>query len=103
MALARALIGRPKVLLLDEPTSDMDGRTEQTVINRLKSDIKDRTLILVTHRPALLELVDRIIVLEQGRKLEDGPKAEVLENLKAITRQRTRNVSIEAKMSGGAT
>lgn len=102
VALARALLGRPKVLLLDEPTSDMDGRTEQTVINRLRADIEDRTLILVTHRPALLELVDRIIVLEQGRKLEDGPKAEVLENLRAITRQRTQNVSVEAKVGGGA-
>ena len=102
VALARALLGRPKIMLLDEPTSDMDGRTEQAVINRLKSDMKGRTLILVTHRPALLDLVDRIIVLEQGRKLEDGPKAEVLENLKAITRQRTRKVNIEAKVSRGA-
>ena len=90
IALARTLLRRPKILLLDEPTSEMDGRTEQKVIQRLKADLTDRTLILVTHRPALLELCDRILVLEHGRKLEDGPKDEVLKRLRLITEARRR-------------
>lgn len=83
VALARTLLRKPKILLLDEPTSDMDGRTEQLVIQRLRNYSAGRTLLVVTHRPALLDLVDRLIVLEGGRKLLDGAKIEVLEALKA--------------------
>ena len=93
--LARVLVRSPKVLLLDEPTSEMDGRTEQGVIARLGQFVAGRTLVVVTHRPALLELVDRIIVLEHGQKLEDGPKEAVLERLRAFTadRKATQNSS----------
>jgi len=100
VALARALLNEPRILLLDEPTSDMDGRTEQLVIERLRKEMTGRTLILVTHRPALLELVDRIIVLELGRKLEDGPKATVLKRLKDIARKRSMAA---AKQPAGGT
>ena len=78
VALARALLGRPPVLLLDEPTSAMDAMTERAVITRLKDHLGGRTLIVVTHRPSLLELVDRVIVMGQGRIVQDGPKARVL-------------------------
>lgn len=81
--LARVLVRDPKVVLLDEPTSEMDGSTEQSVIDRLRRFMAGRTLVLVTHRPALLQLVDRIIVLENGKKIEDGPKEVVLERLRA--------------------
>lgn len=78
VALARALLGRPPVLLLDEPTSAMDAMTERAVIARLKDHLGGRTLIVVTHRPSLLELIDRVIVMGQGRIVQDGPKARVL-------------------------
>ena len=96
VALARTLLKSPRVLLLDEPTSDMDGRTEQTVIRRLKEFAKDRTLVLVTHRPALLDLVDRLIVLDAGRKVADGPKERVLDSLKRETEKRRRIVTSTA-------
>lgn len=79
IALARALIGQPPVLLLDEPTSAMDIETEAAVIARLRTEAAGRTLILVTHRPALLDLVDRVIVLEGGRVAFDGDRAGLIE------------------------
>ncbi len=78
VALARALVGRPPVLLLDEPTSAMDVMTEKAVIRRLKEHTADRTLIVITHRPSLLELVDRVIVLGQGKVVADGPKDRIV-------------------------
>ncbi len=81
LALARALIGAPSMLVMDEPTSDMDGRTEVDVVRNLGASLDRRTLILVTHRPALLELVDRLIVFDDGRVMADGPKQQVLDLL----------------------
>jgi ATP-binding cassette subfamily C protein LapB len=78
VALARALVGRPPVLLLDEPTSAMDVMTEKAVIQRLKDHAADRTLVVITHRPSLLELVDRVIVLGQGKVVADGPKDRIV-------------------------
>jgi ATP-binding cassette subfamily C protein LapB len=78
IALARALLGRPPILVLDEPTSSMDVMTEKAVIARLKAHAADLTLIVVTHRPSLLELVDRVIVLGQGKVVADGPKETVI-------------------------
>ena len=81
VALARALVGQPPILLLDEPTSGIDIGTEKTFISRLAPTLKGRTLILVTHRASLLPLVERIIVLDQGRVVADGPREKVLEAL----------------------
>ncbi|MCC5999277.1 MAG: type I secretion system permease/ATPase [Pararhodobacter sp.] len=75
ITLARALVGRPPVLLFDEPTSAMDVQNEQAVIKRLKEEMKDRTMVIVTHRTSLLELVDRVIVIDQGKVAADGPKS----------------------------
>ena len=80
VVIARALVQQPQMLLLDEPTSMMDPGTEQKLIENLRS-IKDRTILLVTHRMAMLPLVDRLIVLEQGRVVLDGPRNEVLRTL----------------------
>jgi ATP-binding cassette subfamily C protein LapB len=76
--LARCLVTRPKVLLLDEPTSSMDAQAEASFIQHLKQSVGHRTLVVVTHRPALLEVVDRIVVMDAGRVIADGPKAAVL-------------------------
>ncbi len=78
IALARALAGRPPVLIFDEPTSAMDVQTEATLLNQLESETKGRTLILITHRPTMLRLVERVILLDQGRVVADGPRDKVL-------------------------
>lgn len=69
--LARALLHDPNLLILDEPTSSMDTATEKAVIGRLKAWAGDRTLIMVTHRNALLELADRVLVMDQGTVVAD--------------------------------
>lgn len=78
VALARCLVTKSQVLLMDEPTSSMDAQSEASFINHLRSAVHGQTLIVVTHRPALLDVVDRIIVVDGGRILADGPKAKVL-------------------------
>ena len=69
--LARALLHNPNLLVLDEPTSSMDTATEKTVIGRLKSWAGTRTLVMVTHRNTLLELADRVLVMDQGAVVAD--------------------------------
>ncbi|SOZ10797.1 type I secretion system permease/ATPase [Cupriavidus taiwanensis] len=81
IAIARAELLQPPVLLLDEPSSAMDNRSEEQFKARLAAALAERTLLLVTHRGSLLSLVDRLIVMDQGRIVADGPKAEVLNAL----------------------
>jgi len=69
--LARALLHEPSLLILDEPTSSMDTGTEKGVIARLKQWSGDRTVIMVTHRNTLLELADRVLVIDQGQVVAD--------------------------------
>jgi len=83
IALARALLRDPPILLLDEPTSAMDHGTEEQLKQRLRDYLKERTLILVTHRNSLLDLVDRLIVMDGGRVVADGPKAKVVAALQS--------------------
>ncbi len=75
ITLARALAGQPPILLLDEPTSAMDVQNERDVIERLKAHTQDRTMVIVTHRTSLLDLVDRVIVIEDGKVVADGDKS----------------------------
>jgi len=82
VAIARALLLDPAILLLDEPSNSMDNTTEEQLKQRLASVIKDKTLILVTHRASLLSFVDRLIVLDNGKLIADGPKQDVLDALK---------------------
>jgi len=82
VALARALLLNPPILLLDEPTSAMDNTGEERLKQRLQSVVENKTVILVTHRASLLSLVDRLIVIDRGQILADGPKAAVMEALK---------------------
>ena len=81
ISLARALAGRPQILIFDEPTSAMDQGSEAQLIARLKAELKGRTFVLITHRPALVRLVDRIVVVEAGRVVQDGPRDAVLQEL----------------------
>ncbi len=82
VGIARAVLHEPTMLLLDEPTSSMDNSTEQAVKRRLKEFLQGRTAILVTHRTSLLDLVDRIIVIDQGCVVADGPKDQVVKALR---------------------
>lgn len=82
VAIARAVVGDPPVLLLDEPTAAMDHSTEEELKRRLGEYARDRTLMLVTHRTSLLDLVDRIIVMDGGRVVADGPKEQVVQALR---------------------
>jgi ATP-binding cassette subfamily C protein LapB len=81
IAVARALAGRPSILLLDEPTSAMDNQTEMGLIDRLTQELKDRTALIITHRLPLLTLVSRIILMDQGKVIADGPRDEVLKQI----------------------
>lgn len=82
VAVARALLLDPPVVMLDEPTNAMDNSTEERFKSKLAEAIEDKTLLLVTHKASLLSLVDRIIVLDQGHLVADGPRDQILAALK---------------------
>jgi ATP-binding cassette subfamily C protein LapB len=82
VVIARALLLDPPIILLDEPTSGMDNSTESNFKTRLGKAMADKTLLLVTHRSSLLSLVDRLIIMDNGKIVADGKKEEVLEALK---------------------
>ena len=81
VAIARALLLEPPILVLDEPTSFMDNAAESRFKARLAAELDGRTLVLITHRISLLTLVDRLIVLDAGRVVADGPREEVVKVL----------------------
>jgi ATP-binding cassette subfamily B protein/ATP-binding cassette subfamily C protein LapB len=79
IALARAVATMPNVLLLDEPTTGIDQMTENRIIERLIAFAKNRTLVVATHSPNLLRHMDRIIVINDGKIVADGPRAQILQ------------------------
>ena len=81
LSIARMMLREPSFVFLDEPTSAMDQTTEAMVIAAFKDWLPGRTVLLATHRPQLLELVDSIAVLDSGRCLSQGPRQAVLEQL----------------------
>ncbi|WP_019216880.1 ATP-binding cassette domain-containing protein [Legionella tunisiensis] len=84
IAIARALLRNPNILLLDEPTSAMDDNSERRFKTQLTEHMtENHTLLLVTHKFSMLELVNRIIILDDGKLIADGPKESVLSALKA--------------------
>ncbi len=82
VALARALLLDPPILLLDEPTSSMDNTGEERLKQRLQSLLANKTLLLVTHRASMLSLVDRLVIIDRGQIIADGPKEAVMDALK---------------------
>lgn len=89
VAIARAAVSKPKVMLLDEPTSAMDQRSEADVLNGLRECTAGATIVVVTHKLSILPLVDRVILLDKGRVVADGPRDTVM---KAIGEGRIRAV-----------
>ncbi len=81
LAIARALVRQPAVLLMDEPTAMMDHQMEARLVQNLRFAIRDKTLVIVTHRSPLLMLVDRIAIMEAGRITRDGQRADILKEL----------------------
>ncbi|MCX2864966.1 type I secretion system permease/ATPase [Paucibacter sp. PLA-PC-4] len=84
VALARSLVTKPQVLLMDEPTSSMDAQSEVAFLRQLRDAAPECTLVVVTHRPAVLELVSRVVVMDAGKLVLDGPRDQVLAALSGI-------------------
>ena len=83
VGIARALINDSKIYLFDEPTNAMDQTTESNILNSLKENLEEKTLLLVTQKMNMLELVSRVIVMNQGEKVLDGDKIEIIKKLGA--------------------
>ena len=83
VGIARAALMSPSILLFDEPTSAMDFSTESKFVEKMKPYSENKTMVIVTHRMSLLALADRVIVLDQGRVVADGPKDAVLAAISA--------------------
>jgi ATP-binding cassette subfamily B protein/ATP-binding cassette subfamily C protein LapB len=83
MALARAILNNPPIIIMDEPTNGMDTSLEASFMERTKQFIKDKTFILITHKPAQLSLVDRVILIDKASVVIDDTKEKVIEMLNA--------------------
>ena len=92
IVLARAILNSPQILLLDEPTASLDSRAEKQFIKSINATAKDRTMLIITHKMDLLKLVDRILVLDKGKLIIDGPKEQVLAQLKGTPLNQETNV-----------
>lgn len=101
LALARMLAREPRILFLDESSNAMDGTSEAQLVARLEKWLgPDRTLIVSTHRGAFLNHVGRLIVLDQGRVVADGPRDKVLATLQAGARQAPRQPVVKPRATG---
>ncbi len=83
VAIARAILLDPPMIVLDEPSNSMDNKTEARLISGLVDVMQGKTIILITHRASALVLVDRLIVMDKGVAIADGPKEQVIEALKS--------------------
>lgn len=82
IAIARALVKNPSIFMFDEPSAMMDQASERALIQRLHTVVGEKTLIVVTHRPSLLSLVDRVVIIDNGQVVADGPRDQILDALK---------------------
>ncbi len=82
VGLARMFLADPAIVLLDEPTASMDQASENLVKASLQDFCEDKTLVLITHKMQMLDIVERLVVVDEGRVVADGPKAEVIKALK---------------------
>lgn len=82
VALARAIVNNPSILILDEPTTGLDIGLERALVSKMDEIVRNKTLIVITHRFTALDLVDRVIVLNEGQIVADGPKDDILNALR---------------------
>ena len=78
ITIARALVNKPAIVLMDEPTSAMDISGEKILIDKLKSRLINQTIVVITHRASIIELIDKVLVIDQGRLVAQGPKSDFL-------------------------
>jgi ATP-binding cassette subfamily C protein LapB len=83
VGIARAVLHNAPILLLDEPTSAMDFSTEAQITAKLSAFAKHKTVLLVTHRTSLLAMVDRVVVIDHGKVVADGPRDRIMEALQS--------------------
>lgn len=83
VAVARALLYDPPILIMDEPTSSLDPASEIRLMRRLEALVRNRTIILITHKATMLSLVDRLVLMDRGRLIANGPKDEIMRRLQA--------------------
>jgi len=83
VGIARAVLHNAPILLLDEPTSAMDFSTEAQVTQAMQTFSQGKTVVLVTHRTSMLAFVDRVIVIDQGKVVADGPRERIMQALSA--------------------
>ncbi len=97
ITVARALLNNPSLLLFDEPTSCMDNSAENIFLSNMQGYAKDKTVILVTHKMTMLSLVDRLIVLQNGKIVADGPKEQVLDALRHLNKDAGKATAQEGR------
>ena len=106
VALARALLPDPPILVMDEPTSMMDIPAEQAFVERLDRSLRNKALIIITHRPSLLDVVDTILVLRNGSVAALGPAEEIRPRLKMVGQgqggRQTRTTDRQATGAGSS-
>jgi ATP-binding cassette subfamily C protein/ATP-binding cassette subfamily C protein EexD len=101
IGLARAMFGNPKLVVLDEPNSNLDGDAEQALIRGLEAlKAKSCTVILVSHRPTLVQGVDKVLLMRDGAVEAFGPRAEVLKRL--VQQARPQEITQSPRAEGGA-
>ncbi|QJB58458.1 type I secretion system permease/ATPase [Pseudodesulfovibrio sp. zrk46] len=83
VSIARAVLPDPEILIMDEPSSNMDNQSEYRLKQKLEPFIKDKTVIVITHRHSMLDLVNRLVIMDKGRIVVDGPKQAVLDGLRS--------------------
>jgi ATP-binding cassette subfamily B protein len=78
VSIARAIVREPKILILDDALSAVDTKTENTILNSMKKIMEGRTSVVISHRVSTAKLVDKIIVLHDGKKVEEGTHETLL-------------------------